>query len=404
MGGDGENHDVLLEKQPVGLVLHGLREHRFRPGKRSAPTRGSPRFPPLPDREGLGSGDGHFLDTAGAMKAIVLERHGGPEVLRVREVADPVPAAGEVRVRLEAIGVNYAEVLSRKGLYGWAPAKPYTLGMEAAGTIDAIGGGIQGREVGERVVIGAQQGAYAERIVVPERQALAAIPGFSIEENAAFPVNYLTAWVALMEMARLRPSDRVLITAAAGGVGTAAVQIATRFGCEVVGMAGSDEKLELIRRLGAGSAVNYRRGDFEERLRAAAGPERFDVVLEVVGGRVFRSVWPVLAPFGRVVVAGFASLSLQRWNPLSWLRTWRDLPRADIRTLAPPSHGLLATHIGYLLDDPPRLARVWRELTDFVTAHGIRPLVGATLSLDRMSDAHRLMESRRSVGKIVVWI
>jgi NADPH2:quinone reductase len=239
-------------------------------------------------------------------------------------------------------------------------------------------------------------------MVVPERQALPAVPGFSTEENAAIAVNYLTAWVALVEMARLRPTDRVLVTAAAGGVGTAALQIATRFGCATTGLAGSDAKLETIRSLGAGSAVNYRRPDFAERLREAAGPERFDVVLEVVGGEVFRAVRPVLAPFGRVVVAGFASLALQRWNPLSWLRTWRDLPRADIRSLAPASHGFMATHVGYLLDDPPRLARVWDELMGFVAAHGIRPVVGAVFSFDDMAGAHRLMESRRSVGKIVV--
>jgi NADPH:quinone reductase-like Zn-dependent oxidoreductase len=338
------------------------------------------------------------------MKAIVLHRHGGPEVLRVRDVPDPAPAAGEVRVRVEAIGVNYAEVLSRKGLYGWAPPLPYTLGMEATGTIDALGPGVQGRAVGERVIVGAQHGAYAERVVVPERQALPAVAAYSVEENAAVAVNYLTAWVALVEMARLRPTDRVLVTAAAGGVGTAAVQIAARFGCPTVGLAGSDEKLERIRALGAEAAVNYRRADFQARLREAAGDGGFDVVLEVVGGDVFRAVWPVLAPFGRVVVAGFASLALQKWNPLSWLRTWRDLPRADIRSLAPASAGLMATHVGYLLADPPRLARVWGELMAFVAAHGIRPVVGATFAFDQMPEAHRLMESRRSVGKIVVQV
>ncbi len=336
------------------------------------------------------------------MKAIVLERHGGPEVLRVRDVPDPVPGPGEVRVRVEAIGINYAEVLSRKGLYGWAPPMPYTPGMEAVGTLDALGAGVEGRAIGERVIVGAQYGTYAERVVVPERQALPAVPGFSTEENAALAVNYLTAWVALMEMARLRPTDRVLVTAAAGGVGTAAVLVATRFGCATTGMAGSDEKLGQIRALGAEAAVNYRGAGFETRLREAAGADGFDVVLEVVGGEVFRAVWPVLAPFGRVVVAGFASLALQRWNPLSWLRTWRDLPRADIRSLAPASAGLMGTHVGYLLADPPRLARVWGELMAFVAAHDIRPVVGATFGFGQMAEAHRLMESRRSVGKIVV--
>jgi NADPH2:quinone reductase len=336
------------------------------------------------------------------MRAIVLHRHGGPEVLRVEAVPDPTPGAGEVRVRVAAIGVNYAEVISRKGLYGWAPPMPYTPGMEATGTIDLLGAGVEGRAVGDKVIVGAQHGAYAELIVVPAQQAMPVVPGFSAEENASIAVNYLTAWVALMEMARLRRTDRVLVTAAAGGVGTAAVQIAVHFGCVTVGLAGSDAKLETIRALGAESAVNYRRADFKERLRAAAGHDQFDVVLEVVGGEVFRAVWPVLAPFGRVVTAGFASLALQRWNPLSWLRAWRDLPRADIRSLAPPSHGLLATHVGYLLADPPRLTRVWNELMEFVTVHSIRPVVGATFAFDDMAEAHKLLESRRSIGKIVV--
>jgi NADPH2:quinone reductase len=336
------------------------------------------------------------------VRAVVLDRHGGPDVLRIRTVPDPTPGLGEVRVRVEAIGVNYAEILSRIGLYGWAPPMPYTPGMEATGTVELLGPSVERPAIGDRVIVGAKHGAYAEKIVVPARQALPDIAGFSIEENAAIAVNYLTAWVALMEVARLRPTDRVLVTAAAGGVGTAAVQIATRFGCAAAGLAGSDAKLETIRALGAESAVNYRRADFEERLRAAAGRDRFDVVLELVGGEVFRAVWPVLAPFGRVVSAGFAGLALKRWNPLSWLRTWRDLPKADIRSLAPGSHGFMATHIGYLLDDPPRLARVWEDLMAFVAAHRIRPVVGATFAFEDIEEAHRLMESRRSVGKIVV--
>lgn len=336
------------------------------------------------------------------MKAVMLARHGGPEVLRVSDVPEPVPGAGQVRVRLEAIGINYAEVLSRKGLYGWAPRLPYTPGMEGTGTIDAIGPGVIGRAVGERVIVGAQFGAYAEQIVVPATQALPAMPGYSTDENAAFAVNYLTAWVALVELARLRPDDRVLVTAAAGGVGTAAVQLATRFGCAVIAMAGSDEKLDRARTLGAVAGVNYRRPGFERALREAVGPEGVDVALELVGGDVHRAVWPVLAPFGRVVVAGFASLDLQRWNPLSWWRTWRDLPRADVQTLATGSHGLLATHLGYLLPDAPRLTRVWTELTAFAQAHGIRPVIAATFPFDEIAEAHRLLESRGSIGKVVV--
>lgn len=334
--------------------------------------------------------------TSRGIRQLVLCRHGAPDALRLMTVPAPVPGPGEVRVRIRAIGVNYAEILSRKGLYGWAPRLPYVLGMEAAGTIDAVGPGVAGRAPGEAVVIGTQYGCYSEQVVVPAVRALPAIAGYSDAENAAFPVNYATAWVALMEMARLRPADRVLVTAAAGGVGTAAVQLAAAFGCDVIGAVGSPAKTGRVLALGARRAFTY--------ADIPAVGRQVDVVLELVGGQVYRDALASLAPFGRLVVAGFASLDLRRWNPLSWWRTWRDIPRVSVGELALASRGVLASHLGYLLDDPPRLLRIWNELTTFVARHGIRPVVGAVLPFERMADAHRLIESRQSIGKVVVTV
>jgi NADPH2:quinone reductase len=306
-----------------------------------------------------------------------------------------------VAVDVQAIGINYAEVLSRRGLYGWAPKRPYVPGMEVTGTISAIGPGVD-RSVGDRVMCGMQYGGYAERVVVPAERALPTPGGFSIDEAAAFAVNWMTAWVSLHEMARVRPTDRVAITAAAGGVGSAAVMLANSTGCEVVGLAGSDEKLTRIREFGASATVNYRAPDFDLRLADVAGSRGFDVVLEVVGGDVFQALTAQLAPFGRVVVAGYAGLDYRWWNPLSWWRAWRGVPRLGLSRAAEGSIGLLATHIGYLLPDEARLHAVWSALVEHVTRHDLRPVVGATLPFDRLPDAHRLMESRRSVGKIVV--
>lgn len=339
-----------------------------------------------------------------SMRAIVLERHGSPSVLGVSEIAAPAPTGDQVTVRIEAIGLNYAEILSRKGLYGWAPRLPYILGMEACGTIDAVGPEADPSRVGERVLVTRQTGCYAERVVVRGHLALPAIAGFSVEENAAFPVQFMTAWVAFFEMARLRPTDRVWITAAAGGVGTAAVQIAKKFGCTVVAGVGSDEKLDLVRRLGADVAINYRRPDFEDELRRATGGKGIDVALEVVGGEVFRATLRQLAPFGRIVVVGFAGLDLQKWNPISWYRTWRDMPKVRFMRLLKGSHAFMATHLGYLMADPQRLLDTWTALTAFVRQHGIRPVVGQTFAFDEMAAAHRLIESRHSTGKVVVRI
>jgi NADPH2:quinone reductase len=336
------------------------------------------------------------------MRAWTLRRTGAPEVLELGEVPTPQPGNGEVAVRVEAIGVNYAEVLSRRGLYGWAPERPYIPGMEAVGRIEELGPGVTGRRLGERVICGMQFGSYAERVTISAARALPALDGFSLEENAAFGVNFLTAWVALVEMARLRSSDAVGVTAAAGGVGTAAVQIAAAHGCRVVGMAGSDEKLERVRALGADAVVNYRRPDFGKRLDAATADRGLDVVLEVVGGEVYRACLGRLANFGRLVVVGYAGLDYTLWNPLSWWKAWRGAPRMNVMKAAMASTGVSATHIGYLLPDEVRLLRTWSALTNFTVEHGLRPVVGAVYAFEELPEAHRFMESRASVGKLVV--
>ncbi|UCC73588.1 MAG: zinc-binding dehydrogenase [Gemmatimonadota bacterium] len=335
-----------------------------------------------------------------AMKAIVLRRTGRPNVLKPTDVPEPRPGTGEVRVQLHYSGVNYAEILSRKGLYAWAPERPYVLGMEGSGVIDSVGAGVDRSRVGQEVMVGTQSGCYAEKVVIPEERAIPAVPSFAMEENAAFPVNYMTAWVALVELARLQEGERVLITAAAGGVGTAAVQLAAKLGCEVYGLAGSDEKLALVRSLGSRDALNYRASDCFARLSSSAGG--FDVVLETVGGRVYREATKLLNPFGRLVVAGFAGLDLKKWNPLSWWWTWRDMPRAKLLEMAESSTGVMATHLGYLLDDPARLRAVFERLRAFVTEQGVRPVIGRVYDFERAGEAHAYVESRRSVGKVLL--
>ncbi len=336
------------------------------------------------------------------MQAYLLTRHGKPGVLKLVQVKAPEPGEGQVRVRLHTIGLNYAEVLSRKGLYGWAPRRPYIPGMEGYGEIEAIGRNVENRVVGEKVIVGAQSGCYAEKVVVPAHQALPAFASFSAEENAAFAVNYMTAWVALFKMARLQPTDVVLVTAAAGGVGTAAVQLAKHFGCHVIGLAGSQAKIDVLHHLGVDQAINYRQQDFAAAIRSSKDFRGVDVVLETVGGEVYKKCLGLLNPFGRVVIMGFASLNLKKWNPLSWWRTWRDLPKANVQKMAEGSYGVLSSHLGYLLPHPQRLLEIWDQLTAFVIEQKIRPVVGRVFAFDELPAAHAFMESRQSYGKIVL--
>ena len=338
------------------------------------------------------------------MKAYLLRRHGKPTVLQPTDVPVPDLTHEQVRVKIECIGLNYAEIMARKGFYRWAPQMPYTLGMEAYGTIEAIGDSVSARAIGDRVIIGTQYGCYAEKFVGHWQATAPAIKQFTPEENAAFFVNFSTAWVGLFEMAKLRAGESVLIQAAGGGVGTAAVQMAKALGCTVYGTVSNPEKEKLIQDLGIDHAINYLEEDFEESVKKLTNSQGVDVVQEMVGGEVFKKSVRVLKPLGRIIVMGYASMNLKKWNPLSWYKTWQGIPKADLMDMSKRVYSMMAFHLGYLLKDEVIMDRVLQGLYEFVIKHNLRPVVGQTFSFDEIPKAHELMESRKSMGKIVITV
>lgn len=334
------------------------------------------------------------------MKAIVLTRYGDAGVLKVTDVPKPEPKANEVCVRVRIIGVNFAEVLSRRGVYGWAPPLPYILGMEAFGEIDAVGSEVTTHAPGDAVIVGTKFGTYAEYLCVPAERALPPPAGFTPEQSAAFAVNYLTAWIGLMEMARLRASDTLLVTSAAGGVGSAAVQIGAKAGARVIGAA-SGGKLDVVRKLGAEVALDYTNERFERKLGEATDGRGIDVVLEMAGGTVYRTALRNLAPMGRLVLAGASNAFPRSRNLLARLAAIRDLPRASIFDMLKRSYGVMSFHVGWLLDAGVILPQ-WRELVRFTEEHRMEPLVGEEFRFEQMAEAHRVLEERRNIGKVIV--
>ena len=335
------------------------------------------------------------------MRAYQLRKTGQPHVLKMEKLPEPSPNPWEVKIKMKAIGINYAEILSRKGQYSWAPKKPYIMGMEGVGEIVEIGKTVTKFKIGDQIVFGKQAGAYAEYTCVAEHLCFPMLPHFSIEENAAYTVNFITAWVALKKMGRVVKGERVLIHAAAGGVGTAAVQIANALGCRVYGTASKKEKMELIEKLGA-TPINYNEEDFYDRIIKDGG--KVDCILEVVGGEVFKKSIKLLAPFGRIAVIGFASMNLKRWNPLSWIKTYWDAPKVNLMKMAVRSQGIYASHIGYLTENKALVAPIWQELKTFVEKHHLKPVIGKVIDFESLPDAHALMESRNSTGKLIVKI
>jgi len=299
-----------------------------------------------------------------------LQGVGEPEQLVVQEVPEPEAGEGQAVVEVRAAGINFADVLVRRGMYPQMPELPAVLGSEIAGELD--GGRVMGFVRGEG-------GGYAERVVVDSRWLLPLPASATFAEGAAFPMAFLTSWIPLTELVRIAFGARVLITAAAGAVGTAAVQIVRALNGKPVAAVGSAEKLELPRSLGAVEVVTYEQiGELEQ----------VDAVFDLVGGEVFAASLGLLKPMGTAIAVGYAGGMWQEVNP-AWL-VGRNI-------------GVHGFYLGRLIGrDPDRVERAAKDVLGLWEAGAVRPIVGAELPLDNAAEGHRLIESRQSTGKVVL--
>jgi NADPH2:quinone reductase len=302
------------------------------------------------------------------MKAIVLRETGGPERLKLVEMSDPEPRDGQVVLHVRAAGVNFADVLIRRGRYPQAPELPTVPGSEVAGEAN-----------GRRVMALPQGGGYAEALAVDERLVVPLPDGASFEEGAGFLLTFLTAWIPLTRQVRVGAGSVVLVHAGSGGVGSAAIQLAKHLGAHVVATASTPEKRRVALEQAADEAVAYDK--FVEKVRA-------DVVLDPVGGDVFTESFRVLRPLGTVVALGYAG---GWWEPL-------DPARLVGRNL-----GMQGFYLGRLMRHEPALVQeAVGELVALWSSGAVKPLIGATFPLEQAGEAHELIESREHVGKVVL--
>jgi NADPH:quinone reductase-like Zn-dependent oxidoreductase len=331
------------------------------------------------------------------VRAVEIPKYGPPEVLRVIEREDPVAGPGQVVVDVVACGVNFADTMARVGLYADAPKPPMVVGYEVAGTIAAVGEGVDAARAGERVMAGTQFGGYASRVAVPAADAIPLAEWLSFEQGAAIPVNYATAWAGLIGYGSLREGEKVLIHAAGGGVGIAATQIAKRFGAEVWGTA-SPSKHDAIRANGVDHAVDYRSSGWWERL------PQFDLILDAIGGRQFRRSYAMLRAGGRLVAFGASSVSrgekrnLLRAAPeaLPMLRGFNLIDQMQA------SKAVIGLNMLTLWKDRGSLEPWITPLAELIDDGTVQPVVSDAVPFDRAADAHRIIAERRNVGKVVL--
>jgi NADPH:quinone reductase-like Zn-dependent oxidoreductase len=330
------------------------------------------------------------------MRAVVITKHGGPAVLQVQEKLDPALSAGEVRIDVAAAGINFADVMARMGLYQDAPKTPCVVGYEVAGTVLELGEGVDGLTPGQRVFAGTQFGGYASQVVVAAEDVVALPEQLSFEQGAAIPVNYATAWAGLIGYGSLQRGERVLVHSAGGGVGIAATQIAKRTGAEVYGTA-SPGKHERILELGVDHALDYTREGWER------GLPKFDVILDAVGGKSFRTSYDLLRPGGRLVAFGASAVvSGQRRNLVTALRTVVRMPRFNMIKQMSESKAVIGLNMLTLWKDRGTLEPWVAPLSEMLDDGTVKPVVGGVFSFEEAGAAQSMITERKNVGKVVL--
>ena len=336
------------------------------------------------------------------MRQAVITRHGPPDVFEIREAPDPTPGADQIRIRVRAAGINFADVLSRLGLYPDAPKPPMVVGYEVAGRVDAVGAAVTGISEGDRVVALTRFGGYSDTVVVPAAQAFHYPEDMSDAEAAAVPVNYLTAALALYRMAALSPGETVLVHNAGGGVGIAATQLARLRRARVIGTA-SAMKHAALTTFGVEHVIDYRHANVADEVRRITRGRGADVILDPIGGRSFTESYRLLAPLGRLVIFGLSAAAPGEKRSL-WraFRAWLATPRFDPLSLINRTRGVFGLHVGHLWDERPQLAPLMEMLVSELRAGRLKPVVSRTFPLEKAADAHRFIQSRGNIGKVVL--
>jgi NADPH:quinone reductase-like Zn-dependent oxidoreductase len=341
------------------------------------------------------------------MKAVVLTRTGGPGMFEVMERPDPDVGAGEVRIAVHAAGLNFADTMARVGLYPAAPKPPCVLGYEVAGEVETVGEGVSGLIVGQRVMAGTQFGGQAELAVAQARDVMPMPEHLSFEEGAAFCVNYGTAYAALMIMGGLREGNRVLIHAAAGGVGIAATQIARIAGAEIFGTA-SAAKHEAIKAQGVDHPIDYRTQDFKAEVKRITNGEGVDVILDPMGPTSFRKDYRILRPGGRLIMYGLSEAMNENGRDMrAALRSLLRMPTSTMPwwnagRLLNQNRGVFGLNLLSWWRREGGMDRITGPLLSDLNSKQLMPVVARSYPFEQAGDAHRYLAERRNIGKVVL--
>ncbi len=337
------------------------------------------------------------------MRQVFITGAGGPEKLEIREAPDPTPSGDQIRIRVKACGVNFADILARQGLYPDAPKLPFVVGYEAAGTVDAVGPDGDKAWIGRDVFALTKFGGYADVVVAPPAQAFVKPDALSFEQSVALPVNYLTAWLLLNVMGGSSPGETVLIHNAGGGVGLAAIDIARHLGATIIGTA-SAGKHAFLRERGLHHAIDYRTQDWSEEVARLTEGRGVELVIDPIGGAHWTKSYRALRPTGRLGMFGVSSAASNsgRLAQLGFLMAALRMPFFHPASLIDGNRAVFGVNIGHLWGEVGKI-RLWMEAILAGVADGwARPHVDKAFRLEQAGAAHAYLEDRRNIGKVAL--
>jgi NADPH:quinone reductase len=323
------------------------------------------------------------------MRVVEITQPGPPEVLKLGERPDPSPARGEVLIDVEAAGVNRPDVLQRLGKYPPPPGASDIPGLEVAGTIAALGDGVTGFAIGDRVCALLAGGGYAERAAVPHEQVLPIPKGLTAIQAAGIPETFFTVWTNVFQRGKLKAGESILIHGGTSGIGTTAIQLARVFGATVLTTAGSDDKCEAARKLGAAHAFNYRTTDWVAETKRVTSGRGVDLILDIVGGDYIPRNLDLLAVEGRLLQIAFLKTAKSELDFSIMMRKRAWITGSTLRPRTPAEKGAIARDLA---------EHVWPLLEQGLVA----PVIHETFPLAQASEAHRLMETSTHVGKLIL--
>lgn len=334
---------------------------------------------------------------------IEITHHGRPEALKIREAAIGGLGDEEVLIQVKAIGLNFADIFERMGLYEAAPNPPFVPGFEVSGVIAEIGRNVKDFQAGQKVIGVTRFGAYTTFLKVDQKFVRHLPSNFSFAQGSGLPTTYLTAYHGLFNLGHLKEREKVLIHAAAGGVGTAALQLAKIFDAEIYATCGSDEKVEFLKSLNIPYIFNYRKQNFEtEIVRLNRGG--IDLIMDSVGGTTLRQGYRLLNPMGRLIIFGLSSMmpTGKRANWLKLAYQYLCLPRFNPVKMIPENKTMAAFNLVYLFDYIESFNNAFGQILRWAEEGKVKPIIGKIFPFEQVTEAQNFLQGRNSIGKVIL--